>query len=79
MKVDELRAIIAGCCNDVLFVYNGVQSGITSEVKNYVPVFRAWYGEKTKEYSNIDILMSDSFFGGKSLAGLVGIVEFLLV
>lgn len=79
MKADELRAIIVGCCNDVLFVYNGVQAGITSEVKNYVPMFRAWYGEKTKEYSNIDILMSDSFFGEKSLADLVGIVEFLTV
>lgn len=78
MSKSELKQIILDCCNDVVFSYSGKESGITSEVKDYVPTFYAWHGSKTKEYHDVDELMTDSFFGGKSIADLIGKVDFVL-
>ncbi len=76
MNTNDLKQIISDCCNDVIFKYNGKSSGITSTVKNSIPLFQSWHGNKIKEYSNIYDVMSDKFFSGKSLNDLVGIVEF---
>ena len=73
----ELKKIILECCNDVLFTYGGKEAGITSEVKDYVPTFHVWYGSATKKYSDVDDLMNDPFFGGKSLNELIGKIEIL--
>ena len=75
MSVKKLKRIILDCCNDVICIYDGKESGITSEVKDYIPTFHAWHGEKTKAYSDVDELMADAFFGGKSLNELVGKVD----
>jgi len=76
MNRAELKEIISECCNDVLFVHNGKQSGITSEVKDSVPTFQVWHGSETKEYSEIDNLLSDKFYSGKSIDDLIGKTEF---
>lgn len=76
MKPMELKTIIEECCNDVSFVYNGKQSGVTSEVLNSIPKFQSWYGDQTKEYENVDDVMADKFFGGKSLIDLANSVKF---
>lgn len=76
MSTAELTQLISECCNDVLFTYKQKKSGITSEVKNYVPVFQAWHGTATKEYSTIEELMSDKFYSGKSLEELMKEIEF---
>ena len=76
MNQIELKNIIAACLDDVLFTHNGKRSGVTSEVKNSIPTFQAWHGSATKEYDNIDNLMEDKFFSGKSLVDLLGVVEF---
>ena len=76
MKREELKKIISECCNDVLFMYNGKQSGITSEVYNYIPTFQVWHGAEIKEYSDIDVLLADKFYSGKSIDELIGKVEF---
>ena len=76
MSKNELKNIISDCCNDVLFDYNGKKSGITSEVKDSVPTFQVWHGTEVKEYSNIDDVMDDKFYSGKSINDLVGNVEF---
>ena len=76
MSKTELQSVIQGCCNDVLFEYNGKSSGITSEVKDYVPTFQVWHGKETKEYSSVKDLMADTFFSGKSINDLIGKVEF---
>ena len=73
---NKIKKIISDCCNDVLFIYNGKKSGITSTVKNSIPTFQVWYGEKTKEYNDIDSVMSDNFFDGKSLNDLSETVNF---
>lgn len=76
LNKDKLRNIILECCNDVLFVYNGKKSGITSEVHDSVPTFQVWHGSNIKEYSDVDALMSDKFFGGKSVNELLDAVTF---
>jgi len=76
MTEGQLKAVIAGCYNDVIFLYNGKQSGITSEVENGVPTFQAWHGEATKEYESVDDVMNDPFYSGKSLTELLGEVDF---
>ena len=76
MSRKELKDIISDCCNDVVFDYNGRKSGVTSEVKNYVPTFQAWHGSKVKEYDNVDDVMNDKFYSGKSINDLIEVVEF---
>ena len=76
MSRKELKDIILDCCNDVVFDYNGRKSGVTSEVKNHVPAFQAWHGSKVKEYDNVDDVMNDKFYSGKSINDLIEVVEF---
>lgn len=76
MSAKELKAIIADCCNDVVFTYNGKKSGITSEVNNHVPTFQVWHGDNTKEYDNVDDVMNDKFYSGKSINELLTEVDF---
>ena len=77
MKIEDLKDIIIQCVNDVLFSYNGKSCGITSEVHDYVPTFQMWYGDKTDEFSDINELINDKFFDGKSLSNLFHEIEFL--
>lgn len=76
MTKAELKQIIRECCNDVLFTYNEKESGITSEVKDYVPTFHVWHGSETKDYTSLDDLMSDKFFSNRSIDDLIDDVEF---
>lgn len=76
MSADELRNELAYEWNDVEFIYNGKRSGITSEVHNSIPTFYVWYGDEEKEYSDVDEVMSDKFFDGKSLAEIAEIVKY---
>ena len=70
-----MKQILLDCCNDVVFVYNGKKSGITAEVKDYIPTYYVWHGSLEKDYSNVDDLMSDKFFSGKSIDDLIDIVK----
>lgn len=40
---------------DATFFYNGNKAGICSRVENYIFSFELWYGEKIKEYENLDL------------------------
>ena len=64
MSESELKDIIADCCNDVIFAYNGKKSGVSSEVK---------------PYNNVEDVMNDKFYSGKSIIDLIGVVEFTFV
>ena len=66
---------------DVVFVYNGKKSGLCSEVYNSVFSFQAWYGKEIKEYGslNIETVIDDPFFGGKSIGELFDIVDMRFV
>ena len=75
MTASDLRVIIQDCCNDVIFNYENKASGVTSTVHNYIPTFQVWHGDEFKYYSDVDELMSDKFYSGKSLNELVGVIE----
>lgn len=79
MKLDYLRKIVSDCLNDVIFEYNGKKSGITSEVHDSKPIFQVWHGLEVKEYDNIDDVMNDKFFSGKSITDLIKTVTFTFV
>lgn len=76
MKQSELTQIIKECCNDVLFIYNGKKSGVTSTVEDSVPTFQVWHGDNIKEYNTVEDVMSDPFYSGKSINDLIGTVDF---
>ena len=75
MNKDELRQILSECCNDISFSYRGLLSGVTVEVYSYVSTYQAWHGDDIKEYDNMDKVMNDKFYSGKSLNDLVKEVE----
>lgn len=76
MTIQKLKNIIADCCNDVLFTYNGKKSGVTSEVHDSIPTFQVWHGSETKEYDNVDDVVNDKFYSGKSIKDLLPDIEF---
>ncbi len=76
MNADELREEISDQCNDVSFVYHGKSAGIFPEVHHSIPTFLVCFGDKEREYSDIDEVMSDKFFDGKSLAEIAEIVDY---
>lgn len=71
MTIKYLKQVIAECHNDIVFEYNNKQSGITSTVENSIPTFQVWHGNDVKEYSNVDDLIIDKFYSGKSLIDLI--------
>ena len=75
MTCKKLKSIISECCNDVIFEYNNLHSGITSEVHDGNPIFYAWHGESTKEYITVDEIMTDKFFSGRSVSELIYLVD----
>ena len=79
MNVSDLKNVILECCNDVLFFYKGKVSGISAEVYDSIPTYQVWHGSDIREYSDIDDLMTDKFFSGKSIIELVGSVDFTIV
>lgn len=79
MSKTTIKDILKDCCNDIVFSYNDKPSGITSTVKDYKPTYQVWHGEDTKEYDDIDILMADKFYSGKSLNDLADAIEFDIV
>ena len=76
MTLRNLKKIISDCCNDVIFTYNEKMSGVTSEVHNRIPTFQVWHGDSIKEYSDVDEVLTDKFYSGKSINELIKIVDF---
>ena len=81
MKKCDFVKCIMELGNDVTFVYNNKKCGICSEVKSSIFSFQAWCGKEIKEYkqSNLQTVMEDKFFDGKSINELLNIVEFWFV
>ena len=61
---------------DISFTFNDLPCGVEVEVHNSIPLFESWYGNESKKYTNLDELIHEKFFGGKSLKELENIVEF---
>ena len=75
MSIEQLKDLILSCVNDVYFIFNGRECGVSSQVNNYVPVYECWYGDKIKEYSNVDDLLGDLFFDGRSIVDIIQDLE----
>ena len=73
----ELLDGIINCGGDIYFTYNGKPCGLCSEVYNSIFYFQAWCGKEIKEYgsANIETVISDPFFDGKSITELLCIVD----
>lgn len=76
MSAEELCYEIGIKVADVSFNYNGKSAGIFPEVHDSVPTYVVCFGDDEKVYSDIDEVMSDKFFDGKSLAEIAEIVEY---
>ena len=75
MSIEKLKNLILSCVNDVYFVFNGKKCGVSSQVDDYVPTYECWYGDKIKEYSNVDDLLNDLFFDGRSITDIIQDLE----
>ena len=64
MKPENLKELILSLTQDVVFEYDGSIACINPWNEAKIEV---GYGDKVKTYDNIDDVMSDSFYHGKSL------------
>lgn len=62
--------------NDVAFDIGGTPCGVASEVHDSIPIYQSWCGQNVKEYDNLDALVKDGFFLGKTLEEISKTVEY---
>lgn len=65
MKPNDLKNLILSLTQDVVFEYDGAVACINPW---NVHKFEVGYDNKVKTYDNIDNLMDDPFYHGKSLS-----------
>ena len=76
MTIEKLKKEMLDNANDVWFICDGKESGVESEVVDSIFSFRCWYGRETKTFRDFDSMITDKFFGDKSLIDLMKKVEF---
>lgn len=76
MMIQELWDIVTGCVNDITFCVDGTSCGITPEMQDRIATFEVWCGDWVKTYDDVDVLMQDRIFCGKSLCEIVENTEF---
>lgn len=64
MKSDKLKKWILSLTDDIEFDYLGIHGSICPFSADNIAVC---YGENIKEYNNIEDVMKDEFWNGKSL------------
>jgi hypothetical protein len=77
MTILDLKKSIVECGNGFYFFFNGKQCGVEPNVQDSIITFESWYGTKLKKYDNFSEVISDKFFGGKSLTELLseGVIQ----
>ncbi len=76
MTREALVNNIIDCLREVVFVYNGKNCGIFFTIENGVWDFDLCYGDELKNFNDLDILLADKYFDGKSVEDLLDEVEF---
>jgi len=71
MTIDDLKEKILNEGCGYTFTYNDNPCGMEPTVENGVFTFGAWSGDKNKDYKDIDELMTDEFYSGKSITELL--------
>lgn len=69
MKPENLKELILSLTQDVIFEYDGAVACINPWNETRIEV---GYDDKMKTYDNIDDVMSDPFYHGKSLQEISG-------
>ncbi|MGI3099838.1 hypothetical protein FHL06_01180 [Lactobacillus halodurans] len=75
MNIEQLKFKIIDEMCGYTFTYKGEPCGMEPIVESGVFTFGAWSGDKNKDYTDIDELMTDKFYSGKSLTELIDTVE----
>ncbi len=57
------------------FDYMGKKCGIEPETKNGITTYCMWYGKNWKDYNDVDTLLKDQFFDGRSLTDILPEVD----
>ena len=74
MKSDKLKKLILSLTQDVVFMYDGVCACINPYHEHKIEV---GYDDNVKVYDNIDDVMNDSFYHGKSLQEIADKIDVL--
>lgn len=61
--------------NEPTFEYKNKPCGIKLAALNGNYTFTMWYGDNAKKYSDVDELMSDKFFNGRSLDDILSEID----
>lgn len=70
MTIAELKEfIIEG--NDFYFSYNGKEAGVELTVTDYKYTFDAYFDDFTKQYTDLDTMLNDPIFDGRSVIDLL--------
>ncbi|APU71001.1 hypothetical protein LCR01_00610 [Companilactobacillus crustorum] len=75
MNIEQLKAKILDDGSGFTFTLDSKPCGMEPDSRNKETYYPAWYGDKNKDFNNIDDLMSDEFFGGKSMVQLIDDIE----
>lgn len=75
MNIEQLKFKIIDEMCGYTFTYKGQPCGMEPIGKQANFTFQAWSGDKNKDYKNINELMTDKFYSGKSLSELIDTVE----
>jgi hypothetical protein len=57
------------------FEYKGKKCGIEPKTQDSITTYTMWYGKNWNDYDDIDILLSDRFFDGRSLHDIFQSIE----
>ncbi len=74
MKPQDLKDLILSLNQDVVFRFKGKVACINPWNEHK---FEVGYGDISKNYNNIDILMSDNIYNGQSLNEISGQIELI--
>lgn len=72
MNAEKLKKLILSLTQDIEFEYLGVQGCICPFQRDNISVA---YGDMTKDYTDVDEMMNDPIFSGKSLTEVCGQIE----
>lgn len=78
-RVAFLRYGLAEGLSDLEFEYNGVQSVVELEIHDGKRTFQAWNGEEDKCYDDVEEVLSDKFYNGRSIKDIANETDFWFV
>lgn len=66
-----MKQLVADEANDFYFSYKNVRAGIENTITNGRIIYNVWWGDKEKQYSSFDDVVTDKFYDGKSIMELL--------